>query len=71
MSPPISKSLWFFFLHLFVQKNTATPIMKQPATPDTTETPITVPGLVPLLPLLPVAVVDEFVGVAVDVSELV
>lgn len=27
------------------QKNTATPIIKDPATPDATETPMTVPGL--------------------------
>jgi hypothetical protein len=35
----------FFCFHLLQQKNTATPMMKQPATPDATETPMTVPEL--------------------------
>lgn len=49
--PPISNSeelvssIRLFCLHLLQQKNTATTIMKDPATPDATEAPMTVPAL--------------------------
>lgn len=50
MAPPISKvcgSDWSrcFFRHLLQQKITATMIIKEPATPDATDIPITAPGL--------------------------
>lgn len=50
MTPPISKKsrslgCWFRRRYLRQQKNNTTPIMKNPDTPEATETPMTAPAL--------------------------
>lgn len=57
MAPPISKMCGAacsrcFRRHLLQQKNTATPMMKDPATPDATDIPMIAAGVIPWSPFL-------------------